>query len=75
MEAFYVEMMLFLHVNLDKIPVVIPPLSKMGVQSCLPRRFTGRDPELLQVHDFIDPLGNPSAPIDLADDPDHIEGV
>ena len=31
-------------------------LKKTAAQLCLPKRFTGRDPELLKAHGYMDPL-------------------
>ena len=62
--VFYVEIMLFLHLNFTRIPQVVPMLKKTAAQLCLPKRFSGRDPELLQAHEYMDPLEE-MTPIDL----------
>ena len=64
MNGFYVEMMRFLHLNFSRIPHVVPMLQKAAAESCLPKRFTGRDPELLRAHEYMDPLED-MTPIDL----------
>ena len=63
MDGFYVEMMLFLHLNFSRIPQMVPMLHKAAAESRLPKRFTGRDPELLRAQEYMNPLE--MTPVDL----------
>ena len=72
LDGFYVEMLLFLHLNFSKIPVAVPALTTASISSFIPKRFTGADPELREANDFVDPVGA-GIPMDVDDDADHLE--
>ncbi|CAM9210896.1 unnamed protein product, partial [Sphacelaria rigidula] len=44
LDGFYVEMLLFLHLNFAKIPVAVPALTTASISSFTPKRFTGANP-------------------------------
>lgn len=71
MDSYYIEMMLLLHLNFGRIPAHVPPITVRSLPSLLPKRFTGRDPELQAAEDYLDPV-LATKPVDLADDPDRI---
>lgn len=74
LDGFYVEMLLFLHLNFDKIPVAVPAFTTASIPTFIPKRFTGADPELREANDFVDPL-DPATPKDMKDDPDGLRAV
>ncbi|CAM9657829.1 unnamed protein product [Sphacelaria rigidula] len=72
LDGFYVEMLLFLHLNFAKIPIAKPAFTTASMPSFNPKRFTGSDPELREANDFIDPIGA-AIPNDMEDNPDRLQ--
>ena len=49
----YIEMMLFLHLNYDRIPRIVQGLKPGSLKDHLPKRFTGVDAELEEADTFF----------------------
>lgn len=68
MDAYWVEMVMFLKANFAHIPKFgdIPSIASKDIGACLPARFKGEDPDLLAAEAAFDVLANLTPP--TADD-------
>lgn len=56
MDAYWVEMLFFLHVNFDRIPHNIPSIARKDIRKFLPKHFSGKDRDLRAAENHIDPM-------------------
>lgn len=56
LDAHWVEMLLFLHTNFDRIPAFIPEVPRAKALDCFPKRFQGLDEALAAAENLLDPL-------------------
>ena len=54
-DGYYVEMVLFLNVNFDKIPRDVQAITRSAIKEHWPKRFTSQDRELKEAEDFLEP--------------------
>lgn len=54
MDAYWVEMALFLHLNFKHIPDEIPQIQARKIRDHIPARFSGRDDELKYAEEDLD---------------------
>lgn len=57
-DTYWIEMMMFLKANYEKIPLSIPKISPPDVRKYLPSRFLGNDPHLAAAESVVDPAGD-----------------
>lgn len=57
-DTYWVEMMMFLKANYNKIPLTIPKIPPADIRKYLPSRFSGNDPHLAAAENVVDPVGN-----------------
>ena len=57
-DTYWVEMMMFLKANYDKIPLNIPKISPSDIRKYLPSRFSGTDTHLAAAESVVDPAGD-----------------
>ena len=60
MDAYWVEMVMFLKANFAYIPKLgnIPSIASKDISACLPARFKGGDPDLVAAEAAFDVLTN-----------------
>lgn len=56
LDTHWVEMLLFLHTNFDRIPIHTPAIPRDNIREYLPKHFRGLDSELALAEDVIGPL-------------------
>lgn len=56
MYSFHAEMLLFLYLNFDKIPMAVPLLTKVAANACISRCFTGKGPESINAKNYTNPI-------------------
>lgn len=66
-DTYWVEMVMFLHVNYEHVPALndIPSIAAKDIGACLPARFTGGDDDLAAAEAAFDVVNNTATNSDV----------